>query len=557
MKNISILNDVLGPVMRGPSSSHTAGSYHLAALARSLLGEVPVEAEFQFDARGSYSRCYRQQGSDLAFAAGLLGWAITDERFPRALEMAPQLGLAIRFETGTLAEADHPNSVRIEVVGARGRRLSLMGKSVGGGAVQVTRLDGWPVLLDGSCYEVLVATEVELAAEVADWLMRDGQALAQPIQQVRGSLALLQVRRKAPLGDELRQSAGHGVQALWHGEPLMFVKCGPALFEDAARMVAAAEERGVSAGQIGAAYEARLLGLTEVEVLEEMGRRYDVMATAVRAGLDTRLPPLQLLQPTAGRIYAAEANGRLAVGGLHTRAAARAMAAMHVNCGMGVVCAAPTAGSAGVLPGVLVTLHDELVLRQRLMFGLGATGSASAASSASRPANTGGASGTPVLGLDEARGYDRATIARCLLAAGMVGVIVAERATFAAEVAGCQVEIGAAGAMAAAAVVEAAGGTARQAADAAAVCFQNTMGSVCDLVQGIVEIPCHTRNAVAASSAFVVADLVLGGYHNPIPLDETIDAVYEVGRMLPAELRVTSLGGLAATPSARALPRLR
>jgi L-serine dehydratase len=83
------------------------------------------------------------------------------------------------------------------------------------------------------------------------------------------------------------------------------------------------------------------------------------------------------------------------------------------------------------------------------------------------------------------------------------------------------------------------------------------MGSVCDLVQGIVEIPCHTRNAVAASSAFVVADLVLGGYHNPIPLDETIDAVYEVGRMLPAELRVTSLGGLAATPSARALPRLR
>jgi L-serine dehydratase len=514
MKHISILNDVLGPVMRGPSSSHTAGSYHLATLARSLLGEVPVEAEFQFDAHGSYSRCYRQQGSDLAFAAGLLGWAITDERFPRALEMAPQLGLALRFETGTLAEADHPNSVRMDVVGARGRRLSLLGKSVGGGAVQVTRLDGWPVLLDGSCYEVLVATEVELAAEVADLLMRDGQALAQPIQQVRDGLTLLHVRRKAPLGDELRQSAGHGVQALWHGEPLMFVKCGPALFEDAARMVAAAEERGVSAGQIGAAYEARLLGLTEVEVFEEIGRRYDVMATAVRAGLDTRLPPLQLLQPTAGRIYAAEANGRLAVGGLHTRAAARAMAALHVNCGMGVVCAAPTAGSAGVLPGVLVTLHDE-------------------------------------------RGYDRATIARCLLAAGMVGVIVAERATFAAEVAGCQVEIGAAGAMAAAAVVEAAGGTARQAADAAAVCFQNTMGSVCDLVQGIVEIPCHTRNAVAASSAFVVADLVLGGYHNPIPLDETIDAVYEVGRMLPAELRVTSLGGLAATPSARALPRLR
>ena len=190
------------------------------------------------------------------------------------------------------------------------------------------------------------------------------------------------------------------------------------------------------------------------------------------------------------------------------------MAAMHVNCGMGVVCAAPTAGSAGVLPAVLVGLHEE-------------------------------------------EGLDKGTIARCLLAAGVIGAIVAQRATFAAEVAGCQVEIGAAGAMAAAAVVEAANGTARQAADAAAISFQNTMGSVCDLVQGIVEIPCHTRNAVAASSALVVADLILGGYENPIPLDETIDAVFAVGKMLPSELRVTALGGLAITPSAQAMRRLR
>jgi L-serine dehydratase len=81
------------------------------------------------------------------------------------------------------------------------------------------------------------------------------------------------------------------------------------------------------------------------------------------------------------------------------------------------------------------------------------------------------------------------------------------------------------------------------------------MGSVCDLVQGMVEIPCHTRNAAAAASAFVCADLVLGGYHNPIGLDETVDAVYDVGRMMPAELRCTARGGLAVTPSAVALKR--
>jgi L-serine dehydratase len=152
---------------------------------------------------------------------------------------------------------------------------------------------------------------------------------------------------------------------------------------------------------------------------------------------------------------------------------------------------------------------------------------------------------------------DETRAALALFAAGAVGLILAFRATFAAEIAGCQVEIGAAGAMGAAAVVEAAGGSADQALDAAAISFQNTMGSVCDLIQGICEIPCHTRNAVAASSAFVCADLILGGYRNPIPLDETIDAVLASGKMMPSELRCTSLGGLAVTPSALHLKRNR
>jgi L-serine dehydratase len=516
MKNISILNDVLGPVMRGPSSSHTAGSYHLAALARSLLGETPVKAEFTFDSSGSYSRCFRQQGSDLAFAAALLGWSMTDRRFPEALELAPKLGLDVRFETGTLPEADHPNSVRMRVAGGQGSGLSLAGRSIGGGAVEVTSLEGWPVVLDGSAHEVLAEASAEAAAEVAELLLSDGQSLAEPDRQVREGLVLLHVRRVSALPDRLgaRLRALAGVHRLWQARPLTFVKRGLPLFDSAAGMVALAEAGGATAGKIGATYEAELLGLTEDQVVEEMVRRFEVMAAAVHAGLGADLPLMQLLRPSAGRVYDADSQGLLPIGGLHTRTAARAMAAMHVNCGMGVVCAAPTAGSAGVLPAVLVGLQEE-------------------------------------------KGLDKRTIARCLLAAGVIGAIVAQRATFAAEVAGCQVEIGAAGAMAAAAVVEAANGTARQAADAAAISFQNTMGSVCDLVQGIVEIPCHTRNAVAASSALVVADLILGGYENPIPLDETIDAVFAVGKMLPSELRVTALGGLAITPSAQAMRRLR
>jgi L-serine dehydratase len=187
---------------------------------------------------------------------------------------------------------------------------------------------------------------------------------------------------------------------------------------------------------------------------------------------------------------------------------------MHVAASRGVICAAPTGGSAGVIPAVLETLRLEREI--------------------------------PPERLEEA-----------LLAAGAVGLIIARTTTFAAEVAGCQVEIGAAGAMAAAAVVEAAGGNAGAAADAAAIALQNTMGSVCDLVQGIVEIPCHTRNAAAASDAFICADLGLGGYRNPIPLDDTLAAVRMTGTAMPAELRCTALGGLAATRAARELENRR
>jgi L-serine dehydratase len=203
----------------------------------------------------------------------------------------------------------------------------------------------------------------------------------------------------------------------------------------------------------------------------------------------------------------AQSAKKVAIGGLHTRAAARAMAVMHTCNSRGVVCAAPTGGSAGVIPAVIITLAEEFNLS------------------------------------------DEDTV-RLLFAAGAIGLIVARRSGFAAEIAGCQVEIGAAGAMAAAAVVEFAGGTVRQATDAAAISLQNTMGSICDPVQGTCEIPCHTRNAVAAANAFVCADLVLGGYHNPIPLDETLDASLSVGKMLPCELRCTARGGIAVAPSA-------
>jgi L-serine dehydratase len=457
MDFISILNDVLGPVMRGPSSSHTAGSHHIGRLVRSLLGEEPARASFTFDPAGSYAATYRQQGVDLALAAALLGWPITDERFPKALAIAPRQGLKLVFKVAPLEKPGHPNTVAVELVAKSGRIVRATALSIGGGMVKVIEVDGRPACLDGKNAVTLKAGGVT---------------------------------RNVP--------------------PIFFVRRGNPLFESASGMVRLARRRRVSLGRIALAYEARLLGLDEAEVLSEIGRRCDIMKASVRRGLAARGLGMKLLEPTAGRIFRAEARRSLPSGGYPTRAAARAMAVLHVSNSGGIVCAAPTGGSAGVLPGVLVTLAEE----KRL-------------------------------------GAERTALA--LLAAGAIGVIVARRATFAAEVAGCQVEIGAAGAMAAAAVVDAAGGGSAHAADAAAIAFQNTMGSVCDLVQGLCEIPCHTRNAAAAANAFLCADLILGGYKNPVPLDETIDASFDSGRMLPAELRCTAKGGLAMAPSALGL----
>jgi len=509
MNPASILNDVLGPVMRGPSSSHTAAPFFIGTIARALLGEEPASVTFVFDPKGSFAQVYRQQGSDLGFAAGLMGLPITDEQFSRALDLAAERGTKMKFAIEALPQADHPNTVEIRMVSGSGRKLSALAKSIGGGAFQFTRLDGWPIMLTGNSHELLIEVKADAEPVVLESLSREVKWIGAPKRQVQEVLALLHLNLYSELDPEtkIRLRTLSGVSQVWWASPVFYPLRGEPLFTSAQEMSALASSRSLSLGQMALDYEAQLLGLQEQDVMEELFRRFEIMRASVHRGLEEYVPPMKLLAPSAASIFQAEARGRLAVGGIHTRAGARAMAVMHINSGGGLVCAAPTAGSAGVIPGVLVSLVED-------------------------------------------KGLSVQEAAPALCAASAIGVIVANRATFAAEVAGCQVEIAAAGAMAAAAVVEAAGGTAAQAADAAAISFQNAMGLVCDPVQGVVEIPCHTRNAVAASSAFVCADLVLGGYANPIPLDETIDAVCAVGRMLPRELKCTALGGLSLAPSA-------
>jgi len=506
----SVLNDVLGPVMRGPSSSHTAGSYHIGVVVRQLLGAEPKKVKISFDQNGSYGSTYVQQGVDRAFATGLMGWKQTEEVFIRALRAAKEQDVVFEFEVGVLPFADHPNYALIEAEDQQGRQLRVEAKSVGGGTFRITSINGAEVHLDGKSFETLLSIDKDAHAEIIAFLKETFPA-AVIRSNARGSTVILQLSSSATLNPE--QFTGlPSVNKIRQTEPIYFTQKNQAPFQSAEEMVSFADNRGYTLGQAVLEYEKTVLGISEDEAIDQMLARYDVMKRSVAAGLEDDKVDMQLIEATAATVMANVKAERVAIGGLHAKAAAAALAAMHTCNSRGVVCAAPTGGAAGTIPGILTVLQEEYHLSDR-------------------------------------------KIALMLYAAGGVGLILAIRGTFAAEVAGCQVEIGAAGAMGSAAVVEFAGGTAQQACDAAAISFQNTMGLVCDLVQGMCEVPCHTRNGIAASSAFTNADMVIGGYINPVNLDETIDSVYSSGQMLPPELRCTARGGLALAPSAQNLKR--
>ena len=184
-----------------------------------------------------------------------------------------------------------------------------------------------------------------------------------------------------------------------------------------------------------------------------------------------------------------------------------AMATLETNASMGLIVASPTAGSAGIVPGMM-------------------------------------------LALQEVYGFSDKKIRQALFNAGAIGYLAMRNATVAGAVGGCQAEVGIASAMAASAAVELLGGTPLQCTYAASTVLMNMLGLVCDPVGGLVEYPCLHRNAAGVSYALLAAEMSLAGIPQFIPLDEMIDAMYTVGKKLPAELRETALGGCAATPSA-------
>jgi L-serine dehydratase len=268
----------------------------------------------------------------------------------------------------------------------------------------------------------------------------------------------------------------------------------------------------ISLGEAALRAEAEAGLRTREQVEQSLQRALDVMRGAIADG---RKGDLRSVSGLVGGDAAKVARAKGPLGGtLFTEVLANALAVQEVNAAMGVIVAAPTAGGAGVLPGVL-------------------------------------------LGLAKERKLDDKTLIRGLAAAGLVGAVCAVRASLSGAEGGCQAETGAAAAMAAAAGVEVLGGDAETALHAVALTMQGTLGLVCDPLGGLVEVPCVFRNATGGAMALAGIEMALAGVKFPIPVDEVIDTMGEIGRTMDVRYRETAGGGLAATPTGRKLAKAR
>lgn len=284
------------------------------------------------------------------------------------------------------------------------------------------------------------------------------------------------------------------------------------MFRSVKELVELAESNGVKIAEIMIRQEVEVTGLTREQVIGKMDQNLTVMDQAIDRGLRGVKSFSGLTGGDAVLLQNYIKSGKALSGTVLLDAVSKAVATNEVNAAMGMICATPTAGSAGVVPGALFAVKEKL-----------------------QPS--------------------RYEMIEFLFTAAAFGFVVANNASISGAAGGCQAEVGSASGMAAASIVELAGGTPSQAAEAMAITLKNMLGLVCDPVAGLVEVPCVKRNALGASNAMTAADMALAGIKSKIPCDEVINAMYLIGQTMPSSLRETAEGGLAATPTGRRLER--
>lgn len=279
-------------------------------------------------------------------------------------------------------------------------------------------------------------------------------------------------------------------------------------FSTAQELLAICEKEKAGIDEITIRSEMEASGQSREYIWSRMEEHYQVMQESIKNGLASDIKSLGgLIGGNAYKLQQYMQKGCLS-GQKVIKAASYALAVTEVNASMGKIIAAPTGGASGTLPGVIAAFVEDRDMAEEMAV-------------------------------------------KALLVGAAIGKIIASQATLSGAEGGCQAECGSAAAMAAAAVVYLAGGTAEMSVDAAAMALKGLLGLVCDPVAGLVEVPCSKRNAIGAAHAMLCADMALAGITSFIPFDEVVEAMSRVGRMMSPDLRETARGGCAATATAQ------
>ena len=508
---ISIFNDVIGPVMRGPSSSHCAAALRIGRLARGLMEGDLKKIVVEFDKKGALATTHVSQGSDMGLFGGLMGWDAIDDRLPDSVRAIANKGIDVSIKIVNL-NVQHPNVYRLTLSNKRYEH-ALTAISIGGGMIKVIDIDGFSVSIEGDYKETLIYTKTN-SSMILDYLTEAIDADEISIHKNK-DVYLLEVKAQEFIDNAMlsKMKEQFNILAVRKLSPVLPVMSQGGLevpFTTCKQMLEHKESLGKFLWQLALMYECARGNLTEQEVLERMNEIMRIMRNSVEHGLEGTHYDDRILGCQSGRFSQKMKVKNLLDVSLLNRIILYITAIMEVKSAMGIIVAAPTAGSCAVLPGACLAVSDEL-------------------------------------------GYSDGDVVKAMLAGGMIGAFIASNSTFSAEVGGCQAECGAASGMAAAALATLGGSTTEQAVAAASIALQNSLGMICDPVANRVEVPCLGKNVMAASNALACANMALADYDPVIPLDEVIAAMDRVGRSLPYQLRCTALGGLSVTPTYRAI----
>lgn len=504
----SIFNDVIGPVMRGPSSSHCAGSLRIGRLLRNLMDDVIHDVLIEYDPNGSLVTTHASQGTDMGLYSGFLGFDTCDERLLNYQEEVKKAGLKIRVNHVAYG-AQHPNTYRITIKNNRWTH-QVTALSLGGGMIEIVEIDGAEISIQGDLWETFVFLSAA-GEQLVEELTAGVEAEEISLKNCRQPFILISSAKPiatSAINKIKRHTAVARVAVLKPVLPVMSRLDTQVPFLNSGKMMRFNENRNLQLWELAIAYESARGNISAAAVHEKMAVLVRIMADSIDTGLRGTEYADRILPAQSLWFKEKMTRGKLLDDPLLNRIILYVSAVMEMKSSMGVIVAAPTAGACGILPGALI-------------------------------------------GAGRAMNSQEGEIVKAMLAAGLIGVFIADQSTFAAENAGCQAECGSASGMAAAGLVHLAGGDLQQTLGAASLALQNSFGMTCDPIANRVEAPCLGKNVMAAANALACANMALAGFRHLIPLDEVLQAFDKAGRSLPRELRCTALGGLAMTKTAQ------